>query len=71
MSQLFPFEQRVVDELADLATRLKALVSFTFGDVFPKLPEAEQALLLIQRAQMAALGYTLEARIARFPRSGN
>lgn len=72
MSAYWPHEQRVVDEKAALAESLKKLVNFTLNSsAFRELPEADQTLLLIQRAQMAALGYTLDARIARFPRSGN
>lgn len=71
MTAYFPHEQRVVDELADLKERLGKLVRFIFDPVYYTLPKADQLLLLTQRAQMAALSYTLEARIARFPRSGN
>lgn len=63
---LLPHQQRVVDELLESETRLKALVRFTLGDVFYALPEEDRDLLLIQRAQMAALNYTLSARIKRF-----
>jgi hypothetical protein len=72
MTAYFPHEQRVVDELADLRERLQKLTVFTLNsEVYYALPDADKLLLLTQRAQMAALGYTLEARINRFPRSGN
>jgi hypothetical protein len=59
---------RVFDEKADLDTRLKALTRFTLDcEKFSALDEEDRELLLIQRAQMAALSYTLGARIRRFP----
>jgi hypothetical protein len=59
-------ESRVVDEERELDERLRKLTAFTLGPVFHTLPQEDQDLLLIQRAQMAAYGWTLKARINRF-----
>lgn len=64
--KLLPHQERVVDEKAELDGRLRSLTSFTLGETFHTLPEEDRELLLIQRAQMASLSYTMGARIRRF-----
>lgn len=63
---MLAWQQRVVAEKEDLDKRLRALVFFTMDGAFERLPAADQDLLLIQRAQMASLSWTLGARINRF-----
>jgi hypothetical protein len=63
---LQPHEQRVVDEKADLDTKLAKLATFLEGPVFFKLPEVDRQLLELQKCQMQAYSLTLALRIGRF-----
>lgn len=59
-------QQRVLTERDELAERLRKLDEFLPGDLFAKLPLAEQARLRRQRTAMAALRDILDERIAAF-----
>ena len=60
------FQQRVVTEKVELDSRLKALVEFSNGPIFPTLPLSEQERMNTQRHLMCALSAVLGARIAAF-----
>ena len=59
-------EQRVIDELKELNTKLEGLVSFVGSMVFDSLEAEDKFLLCKQRDEMKAYAETLDARIARF-----
>ena len=59
-------EQRVVDEKAELDTKIAKLWEFIGGDVWRSLPWVEQRLLAIQHDQMTAYSTTLGTRIECF-----
>lgn len=59
-------EQRVVDELKELNTKLEGLVSFIGGEVFTSLDTEDKFLLCKQRDEMKAYAETLDARVERF-----
>lgn len=63
-----PYQQRVLDEKAELETRAKALSAFIgTSEVFAGLPEEEQKLLREQCEVMWQYFEILEKRIALFP----
>lgn len=59
-------QQRVIDEKAELDSRLEKLCLFSNGHIFAGLPIAEQERLNTQRHLMCALSAVLGARIAAF-----
>ena len=61
-----PFQQRVVDEKAELDEKLAKLASFTTGDVFANLPADEQGRLNRQHSIMEDYSAILGERIAAF-----
>jgi len=61
-----PHQQRVVDEKNELDERLAKLNEFGKGEIFPTLPEAEQARLKKQSGLMDELSVVLAERIAAF-----
>lgn len=62
------YQQRVLDEKAELETRAKALSAFIgTSEVFAGLPEAEQTLLRKQCEVMWQYFEILEKRIGLFP----
>lgn len=61
-----PFQQRVVDEKAELDERLEKLVLFSNTATYATLPLAEQERMNTQRHLMCALSAVLGARIAAF-----
>jgi len=63
---LQPWQQRLLEEKADLGRRLEALQKFCDSPAFWQLPEEDRKLLSLQESQMAALSQTLGRRIARF-----
>ena len=66
MMLLYPHQQRVVDEKAELDDRLDKLVTFTKSLMFTQLPSAEQERMNTQRTLMCALSAILGARISAF-----
>ena len=64
-----PHQQRVVDEHAELETRLDKLAEFTATPTFEALPDAEQERLLRQSGIMIQYSDVLAERIAAFPAS--
>lgn len=63
-----PYQQRVLDEKAELETRAKALSTFIgTSKIFAGLPETEQKLLREQCEVMWQYFEILEKRIALFP----
>ena len=61
------FQQRVVDEKAELDDKLAKLVKFIEGsDIFKTIPEAEQTRLVRQAGFMRQYSDVLKERIAAF-----
>lgn len=61
------FQQRVVEEKADLDGRLARLMRFIeTGSIFHSLPVAEQSRQRLQAIHMRALSAVLGERIAAF-----
>lgn len=60
------FQQRVVNEKAELDTRLQKLVVFSNTVSFANLPYDEQERMNTQRHLMCALSAVLGARISAF-----
>lgn len=61
-----PHQQRVVDEKADLDVKIDKLMAFIAGEVFPKLPPAEQERLGDQLVHMGSYSRVLRERIVAF-----
>ena len=64
--ELLPYQQRVVDELEDLKTKIESLTVFTTTRTFAELSASERNLLSTQLSAMKTYGYVLELRIAKF-----
>ena len=64
--ELLPYQQRVVDELEDLKTKIESLTVFTTTRTFAELSTSERNLLSTQLSAMKTYGYVLELRIAKF-----
>ena len=64
--ELSPHQQRVVEERAELETKLGKLQSFITGDKFAAVPDAEQGRLVLQHHIMTSYALVLEQRIAAF-----
>jgi len=65
---LLPYQQRVVDEKAELDQKLDALHASHDGPLFPRLTSAEQARMNLQAHYMARYSEILGERIAAFQR---
>lgn len=64
---LQPFQQRVVDEKAELDTKIKSLATFIENNSwFGSLPEVERMAMYAQRRVMVEYSIILGERIARF-----
>lgn len=63
-----PFQQRVINEKAELDTNIFALDAFTKSERFPSLPEAEQLRMIRQLAVMQEYSSILGERIDAFPK---
>lgn len=63
---MHPYQQRVVDEKAELDKKLQALNGFIGTNIFEALPAAERARLRNQSAAMATYSEILGDRIAAF-----
>lgn len=61
---LLPYQQRVVQESADLGQRLDALRTFVSAPMFASVAPEEQALLLEQAAWMTRYLSVLNKRVA-------
>lgn len=61
-----PHEERLVEEAAELESRLERLEAFLPGPVFADLNAAERRRLKAQAHYMAAYLAILQARIAAF-----
>jgi hypothetical protein len=61
-----PFQQRVVEEKAELDIKLRALRLFVGGQTFNELPEAERARLNAQEHYMTQYSQVLGERIEAF-----
>ncbi len=67
MIDLQPYQQRVVDERAELAQKLGALDGFIErAPYFNELPAAERERMRLQRAAMLLYASILTQRIAAF-----
>jgi hypothetical protein len=64
------WQQRVIDERADLDSRLRSLRHFIGSPEFDAIPTAEQHLLLRQALHMADYEAVLDQRIAGFKAGG-
>lgn len=63
-----PHQQRVVDEKAELDTKLEKLTEFVANNpIFPSLPDDERDRLVRQRILMDGYSKVLGERIAAFP----
>lgn len=65
-TELLPYQQRVVEELEDLKTKIESLTVFTTTRTFAELSTSERNLLSIQLSAMKTYGYVLELRIEKF-----
>lgn len=62
-----PHEQRVIDEQAELVSRISKLNTFiTSGQLYGQLPLEDRMLLSEQLHWMQGYGHVLAKRIARF-----
>ena len=61
-----PYEQRVMDEKAELDARLERLRAFISGETFSALDGLQRDLMARQAAYMSAYSQTLGERIATF-----
>ena len=61
-----PYQQRVVDETAELDLKLTKLVEFIKSDKFIKLPPPEIRRLKVQRMAMHSYAKMLRERIEAF-----
>lgn len=61
-----PYQQRVVDEKAELLQKIEALETFLGGEAFEGLPHAEQRRMRLQLGAMAIYYEELFKRIANF-----
>ena len=62
-----PFQQRVIEEKAELDDRLEKLDAFGRTDLFASLPDDEQRRLNLQHSLMEQYSAVLADRIAAFP----
>lgn len=60
------FQQRVVDEKAELDVRTEKLIAFRDTDFFKTIPSAQRELMNVQCSLMIQLSAVLGARIALF-----
>lgn len=60
------YQQRVIDEKADLDAKREKLVAFTHSDAFAALPFLEQERMNTQAHLMTAYSGVLADRIAAF-----
>lgn len=65
-TELLPYQQRVVEELEALKTKIDSLTVFTTTRTFAELSASERNLLSTQLSAMKTYGYVLELRIAKF-----
>lgn len=61
-----PYQQRVLEEKAELFTKLNALRDFNSGDVFETLPKEEQRRLVKQHGIICEYIQILTERIDAF-----
>lgn len=66
MSEYAPYQQRVVEERAELGVKTQALSKFFDTPVFEKLPLYEQKLLALQFNAMSSYELLLDMRIENF-----
>lgn len=66
MSQILPYQQRVIDEHAELTARLGKLKTFITWDTAKSLPATEYILLVKQCCAMEMYEGILAERIANF-----
>lgn len=65
-TELLPYQQRVVEELEELKTKIESLTVFTTTRTFAELSASDRNLLSTQLSAMKTYGYVLELRIAKF-----
>jgi hypothetical protein len=63
-----PWQQRVIDEKAELDIKIKALANFLNVSTRPYLPEEDLEDLVLQYGTMQEYSKILERRISRFPK---
>lgn len=66
MSDLQPFQERVVTEKKELDEKIEKLLAFTKTEAFASLPNSEQSLLGRQSEAMVQYSVVLGARITAF-----
>lgn len=66
MSELLPFQKRVIDEELDLNEKIEKLEEFMDGDIFQTLKSDEQERLDEQLLVMKQYAFILSERIAAF-----
>lgn len=66
LTDLQPHEQRMLDERAELAKKMKALVTFFGSDRFNALGADDQSLMRMQYAAMMQYHVILHMRILKF-----
>lgn len=64
--ELFPHQQRIIEELEELKTKIEKLTVFMTTPLFAELSASERNLLSTQLSAMKTYGYVLELRIAKF-----
>ena len=64
--ELFPHQQRIIEELEELKTKIEKLTVFTTTPFFAELSASDRNLLNTQLSAMKTYGYVLELRIAKF-----
>jgi hypothetical protein len=67
ISELQPYQQRVVDEKTELDERLTKLIAFFDNPIFAGLDAAEQERMKRQADHMTNYSVVLGERIAAFP----
>lgn len=63
---MLPHQQRVIAEKTDLDAKIVKLTAFLTGEIYPTLPQAEQARLTRQLNHMRDYSLVLNERIAGF-----
>ncbi|MDE1483413.1 hypothetical protein KKJ17_07670 [Xenorhabdus bovienii] len=63
---MYPHQQRVIDELAELDEKIEKLSDFIGGAIYNELEETDRVLLAMQLSVMKAYSEILHKRINRF-----
>ncbi|CDG21051.1 conserved protein of unknown function [Xenorhabdus poinarii G6] len=61
-----PYQQRVIDELAELDSKIEKLSDFIGGAIYNGLDETDRVLLAMQLSAMKGYSEILHKRVSRF-----